>query len=68
VPSQDGDEYVTITGAIHLVTSLGVFLYVDGRRAFVEIQSMQPFTETPESGATATLRVLRRFADQEGLV
>jgi hypothetical protein len=52
---------------IHLVTSLGVFLYVDGRRAFVETQAMQPFT-VPESGATATLRVLGRFAEQEGVV
>ena len=59
---------MTITGVIHLVTSLGVFLYVDGRRAFVESQSMQPFTERPEPGATATVRVLRRFAEQEGLV
>ena len=68
LPSEDVLDFVPIVGVIHHVTSLGVFLDVGDRRVFVGRHCMEPLAPPLEAGETATLRVYRWYAVQEGLV
>jgi hypothetical protein len=63
----DGD-YVPITGIVHLHTTLGVFLEIQGRSVFVPDVHMEPARRRYAPGEISTLRVRRSFAKQEGLV
>jgi hypothetical protein len=68
LPSKDADDFVSIEGVVHHVTSLGIFLDIHGRRVFVGQNCMEPLEQPPKPGETVTLRVPRWFARQEGLV
>ena len=65
---QNLEDLVTIVGVVHHVTGLGVFLDVGDRRVFVGRHCMEPLAPPLEAGETATLRVYRWYASQEGLV
>jgi hypothetical protein len=62
------DDFVSVRGEVQLVTDLGVLLTVQSRRLFVGALCMQPPDRILEVGKAATLRVLRSFAQQVGLV
>jgi len=62
------DDFVSVRGEVQLVTDLGVSLTVQSRRLFVGALCMQPPDRILEVGKAATLRVLRSFAQQVGLV
>ena len=64
----DQDNFVPITGVVHLATSLGVFLDVGERRVFIPANFMEPRSQVIERGKPATLLVLRWYAKQERLV
>ena len=68
VPQDTLAEFVPVRGAIHLMTSLGVFLDVEGRRIFVGALSMLQMPDRLGPGEPVTLHVSRPYAQQEGFV
>jgi len=62
--ADQGQNLVTLVGVVHHVTSLGVFLDVDGRRVSWDETAWSPLDS---SSQPATLRVERWFATQESL-
>jgi hypothetical protein len=62
------DDFVAVRGEVQLLTDLGVFLTVQNRRVFVGTLCMQTPNRTLKLGKAATLRVLRSYAQQVGLV
>jgi len=61
-------EFVPVIGVVHYQTSLGVFLEVAQLRVFIPADCTSSPSDKFEAGEPATLMVLRRFAEQEGLV
>jgi hypothetical protein len=43
----EDDDFVPITGVVHLRTSLGVFLAVDGQRVFIPANCTSALVLTP---------------------
>jgi len=68
LPSVDVDDFVPIEGVVHHVTDLGLFFDISGRRVFVGRNCMECLVRPPKPGETATLRVYRWYARQEGLI
>ena len=64
----NADDFVLITGVVHLPTSLGVFLDVNERRIFLRYSdtATSPLRFVP--GETVTLDVRRSFAEAEGVI
>jgi hypothetical protein len=67
---KDLEDLVSVEGVVHLATTLGVFLDIQGRRIFVPVNCMETPSQvrTFKPGETVTLQVVRRYAEQEGLV
>jgi len=61
--ASNGDDFVLVTGVVHLPTSFGVFLDVNERRIFLRYSdtSTSPLRFVP--GETVTLDVRRNFAE-----
>jgi hypothetical protein len=64
----ENEDFVPLTGVVHLGTTLGVFLDIQDRRVFVPANCTAAPTQAFEVGEPATILVLRRFAEQERLI
>ena len=64
----NADDFVPITGLVHLPTSLGVFLDVEERRIFLRYSDTSTTRPRLVPGETVTLDVRRSFAEAEGLM
>jgi hypothetical protein len=62
------DNFVPVSGVVHHQTSLGVFFEVARRRVFIPADSMSDPSAVFETGEPAVLLVLRRFAEEEGVI
>jgi hypothetical protein len=61
------EDFVCVTGVVHLRTSLGVFLDIQKGRLFIPTDSTSIPIFAFENGETVTLQVLRSFAEHHGL-
>ena len=66
--SENFADCVLIEGVVHLLTDLGVFLVVDGRRVFVAKQCMKPVYGRLAVGNIVVLQVGRSYSMQEGFI
>ena len=64
----DQDDFIPITGIVYQGTSLGVFLDIGDRRVFIPANCMSTASRAFVPGETVTIEVLRRYANQEGLI
>jgi hypothetical protein len=62
------EDFVPVSGVVHHQTSLGIFLEVAQRQVFIPANCISTPSQKFEAGEPATIMVLRRFAQQEGLV
>jgi hypothetical protein len=58
----EDDDFVPITGVVHLRTSLGVFLAVDGQRVFILANCTSAPSRVVEPAETVTIELLRSYA------
>jgi hypothetical protein len=64
----ENEEFVPVIGVVEHQTSLGVFVEVAQHRVFIPLNCTPTPSRFFEEGEPATILVLRRFAEQEGLV
>ena len=62
------DDFVPISGVVHLRTSLGIFLAVDGLRVFIPANSTSTSSRVFEPAETVTIEVRRSYAQRKGLI
>jgi hypothetical protein len=62
------DDFVPISGVVHLRTSLGIFLAVDGLRVFIPANSTSTPSRVFEPAETVTIEVRRSYAQRKGLI
>jgi hypothetical protein len=62
------DDFVPISGVVHLRTSLGIFLAVDGLRVFIPANSTSMPSRVFEPAETVTIEVRRSYAQRKGLI
>jgi len=68
MPSENPADFVSIEGVVHLLTDLGVFLVVNGRRVFVAKQCMKPIYGRLAVGTIVVLQVARWYSMQDGFI
>jgi hypothetical protein len=64
----NNDDFVPISGVVHLRTSLGIFLAVDGQRVFIPANCTSAPTRVFEPAETVTIEVLRSYARRRRLI
>jgi hypothetical protein len=64
----NNDDFVPISGVVHLRTSLGIFLAVDGQRVFIPSNCTSTPSRVFEPAETVTIQVLRSYAQRRGLI
>ena len=64
----DGEDFVPITGVVHLRTSLGIFLAVEGLRVFIPANCTSTPSRVFEPAETVTIEVQRSYAQRRGLI
>ena len=58
------DDFIPVTGIVHLHDAQGIFLDVGGRRVFIPDDCMSIPLSAFAAGETVTILVLRSFAKQ----
>ena len=64
----NNDDFVPVSGVVHLRVSLGIFLAVDGLRVFIPANCTSTPSRVFEPAETVTIEVLRSYAQRKRLI
>ena len=62
------ERFIPVTGVVHQQSPLGVSFEVARRRVFIPTKYMSDPSAVFETGEPAVLLVLRRFAEEQGVI